>query len=505
MIELAWDEEHYNYTMADSDTLDNAAASLASIITTISPTVSASASGAAITLTVKTTAAGYIGANGNRLGVYGTVSGSGGTESWSPVVQQLSGGQSPADWAFSIPFAGLTGWLDGVPQTDANKVSVPTNNVRKMRWTYAADMQTATYQRSEFSVVFTNWLVTGTGLTYSVAGPGSRRIEDTSTALTYSSGWTTGSGNFSGGSIQSTTQPLATCSYSFVAEQAFEVYIGTRMASNCARMTVSIDGVSGPSTQLALPLEDVLVRLSAGTVQPGSHTLVIQHTGGPGTYLYFDFIELVVPSQELPAFTSSLKTTLATDWDTEHSLALAPERTAWLIHTLGFTGRVNHYAGALWFYELVRVGHVYATGTIQFGGHADASMTTRPMSGIGLAGSGQPPNTIQHLHLFGDTIETIAMAFALRINSGYTSLWASASGPTLTLQSRMMGTDGNAITIDATTNSQTMTVVASSSQLTGGLNGEVPARRAGDLYSVASPAISDSPITPSPTKDGART
>jgi len=39
--------------------------------------------------------------------------------------------------------------------------------------------------------------------------------------------------------------------------------------------------------------------------------------------------------------------TLATDWDTDHCLALPAERTAWLIKTLGFTGRANHYVGAL--------------------------------------------------------------------------------------------------------------------------------------------------------------
>ena len=62
--------------------------------------------------------------------------------------------------------------------------------------------------------------------------------------------------------------------------------------------------------------------------------------------------------------------TLATDWDTEHSLALAPERTAWMIDSLGFTGRQNHYVGALWFYELVRTGNVYASGTVTFTGTA---------------------------------------------------------------------------------------------------------------------------------------
>ncbi len=326
-------------------------------------------------------------------------------------------------------------------------------------------LQEATYQRSEFSVVFSNWSVTGTNLAYSVAGPGSRRIDDTSTALVFSAGWASSTGNFYGGSIRYTTQSLATCSYQFVAEQAFEVYIGTRMASDCAQITVSIDGVSIPAFNLSLQGEDVLIRLPAGTVPPGSHTVVIQHTGATGTFLYFDFIDLVVPTQLLPTFSPTPKTTLATDWDTNHSLALAPERTAWLIDTLGFTGRANHYVGALWFYELVRVGHVYATGVIQFGGRADASMITT--LSIGLAGSGQPPDTINHLHLYGDTTETIATAFALEINSGYTSLWATAVGSTLTLQSRFMGTDGNNITIGITTNSQTMTAVARSSQLTG--------------------------------------
>ncbi len=54
--------------------------------------------------------------------------------------------------------------------------------------------------------------------------------------------------------------------------------------------------------------------------------------------------------------------TLATDWDTEHSLALAPERTAWMIESLGFAGRQNHYVGALWFYELVEPGECLRVG-----------------------------------------------------------------------------------------------------------------------------------------------
>jgi hypothetical protein len=490
LIELAWDDEHINYTIGKDETLDSAASRLAYAISQYATMVTATVSGASIILTVKPTTTAYAGANGNRLGAYGMVSGSGGTESWTPAAQQFSGGQSTSIWEFRLPLGALT--YDGTGKT------VPANDIRLMRWTYAADLQPATYQRSEFSVTFTNWSVTGSGLTYSVSGPGSERIEDTSTALTYSTtpgpnstiipDWTLSSGNFSGGSIHSTTTQFATCTYQFVAERAFDVYIGTRRGSNCAVLTASIDGVAAPAVNLSDGLEDSLVRLAAGTVQPGSHTVVVQHTGDPNTCLWLDFMELVVPVQQLPDFSSSPVTTLATDWDTLHSIALAPERTAWLIDRLGFTGRANHYTGALWFYELVRVGHVYATGTIQFGGHPDDNLSNKStVLSVGFFGSSQGPSLITHYHLSGDTPDTIAKAFELRINSGYTAIWATATGSTLTIQSRLMGTVGNSITIGISTNS-TISSFATSPQLTGGVDGA--GGGVGDILSVLLPSDS---------------
>ena len=52
--------------------------------------------------------------------------------------------------------------------------------IRKLRWTYSADLQAGAYVRSEFQVVVSNWTVTGSGRGYSIAGPGSQRIEDNS-------------------------------------------------------------------------------------------------------------------------------------------------------------------------------------------------------------------------------------------------------------------------------------------------------------------------------------
>lgn len=483
LVQLLWEDEHYYTTMNDGDdTLALAANRIAYAINQSSKIVTANVDGAAIKLTVNSSCAPYAGSNGNRLGAYGTVSGIGGTAYWSPASQYFTGGQSALTRSFTIPF--------GYLYCDAAKTQkVPTNNVRMMRWTYAADLQPGAYQRQEFSVIFTNWTVTGSGLTYSVAGPGSRRIEDSSTDLLYSTNvgpdWFSSSGNFSAGTITSTDRHLATCTYEFNAGRTFDVYIGTRRGSNCAVLTATLDGVQFPPVDLNDGMEDFLVRLPAGTVQPGNHTLVIQHTGGPGTCLWLDFIDLAVPTGQLPTFEACPSMTLATDWDTNHSIALAPERTAWLINQLGFTGRANHYAGALWFYELVRAGHSYATATIQFGGVANAGDTTT--LSINFVGSTQPATQISHKHWYGDTTETVAKALELRINSGYTAIWATASATTLTIQSRMMGAEGNSITVGVTTGPSMM--APAFLQLSGGVDGAGDG--IGDILAAAHPLDPD--------------
>jgi hypothetical protein len=153
---------------------------------------------------------------------------------------------------------------------------------------------------------------------------------------------------------------------------------------------------------------------------------------------------------------------LATDWDTDHSLALAPERTAWLIQKLGFKGRANHYAGAMWFYELLRQGHNYAGGTITFSGQPEFGKTTRVSLG---------PTSVDHLNLIGDTAASIATCFALLINAGSTGVWARAEGAVLTITSRLMGISGNELSIGASTDSAVFSATAGGVRLAGGIDG----------------------------------
>jgi hypothetical protein len=129
-------------------------------IQAFSATMQASSSGSTITITYVGTGrptSSTTGANGNRIGIYSYVSGSQ-TEQWDGSSKQFAGGTSPTEWQITLPFASLTDPVLGL---------VPANAVRKLRWTYSADLQAGAFVRSEFQVVVSNWTVTGSGQGYS--------------------------------------------------------------------------------------------------------------------------------------------------------------------------------------------------------------------------------------------------------------------------------------------------------------------------------------------------
>jgi len=456
--------EHYPYLMNGGDTLEIAIQNITAGVNAFSPTMAATQSGTTITLTYvgagQSLSNSTTGANGNLIGVYTYVSNSM-SEQWDASTKQMSGGASPSQWQIVLPFATLQDPVLGL---------IPATAVRKLRWTYSAAFQPGAFARSEFQVVVSNWAVTGSGRSYMVAGPGSRRIEDNSSVVQYSGTWAAGSGNFSGSTIQSTSTNSASVRCTYTSAQTHSLYLGTRLADAGALISVSVDGATPLSVNLNAPTEDALIRKPLGQYASGSHTVVATHVGDPGTYFYFDFLEIAIPNTTLPSESTETKLCFATDWDTEHSLALAPERTAWMIDSLGMHARVNHYVGALWFYELVRAGHVYASGTVTFLGSPDPNLITELIIGR----TDEPTsteNTIQHLNLTGDTAETLALAFALELNRGYTAIRATASGNQLTIYSRSMGADGNFITIATSSPTTNLTPQVSGPTLTGGVDG----------------------------------
>jgi len=445
-VGLSWLDEQYNHAIGGTDTLETAVAALTSAINAFSPTVTAEQSGAQITLIYvgeyPDPEQSRTGANGNRLGVYGFVSGAQ-TEHWTPWWQMLQQGNSPSVWRVQLDFANL--------RNIAGEL-ISTTNVRKLRWTYSADLQPATFERSEFAVTISNWQVTGTGRGYRVAGPGSLRFEEDAKDFSYSGTWIDGYGNFSGGSIRYTTQPGAAVTCVYHTATSHDLYLGTRYSLNAPECSVSIDGGPAATYRLSIIDDDVLCRVFLGVVPAGAHSVTVTHSGTNEQPLYVDFIEAVNPSEHRPTLSGSNVLAVATDWDTDHSLALPAERTAWNLIALGLRGRVNHYVGALVFYEMENHQNSYAGATVTFhGGPVFSDFTRLAINRDGLPQSSETVYT--HQNLIGDTAQTIAKAFELLINNGSTAIWAEATNNELRIWSRSLGTDGNDLTVSATPSS----------------------------------------------------
>ncbi|MBV8573061.1 MAG: hypothetical protein JO319_20760 [Acidobacteriaceae bacterium] len=461
-VGLALLEQQYSYTVQAGDQLPNIAAVIASKINQASQTFSAANNGSSVTITWNATAPGapysnLLGANGNRITVYGFAER--GVAVWQEPAVVFSGGAFPAEYQITIDFGSLQ--VDGV--------RVPTNNIRKMRWTWAADLQNGSFKQSEFQVSISQWTVTGNNRAYRVAGPGSRRIEDTDSAVVYSGTWSVQTGSYSGSKIHLTTNEGDSCTIRYSETATHELLFGTRMLSPGASLAFALDSQPAITVNLDRPGEDVLIRVPVGTVPAGAHTLTCTHAGPPGSALYFDFLEIAYPSPNLPEFPPQSQFALATDWDTYHSQSLPAERTAWLVNALGYQGRLNHYAGALWFYELVRSGTVYGSAAMTF----TSELIGVSVLWLSLAAPNSPPTLIAHAILQDDTPATVAQAFAGLINVGTNLVWASAVGDQLTITARSMGVAGNGIDVQLglSTDGQTLSTVYLSAVSEGGVDG----------------------------------
>ena len=299
-------EQHYFYLPKPGDGLAEVTTGIANAINTGSPDIQASSTGSSITCTYRGagTFRDKTGANANKIGIYGFV-GAGAGCSWAQTAMTFSGGQFPSQYQITIPFANLLGCKIDQSNPSAPMTfnqPVPTNNVRKLRWTWAADLQPQSFQRTAFNVLISQWTVTGNGRQYFVAGPGSRRIEDDDPTVVYAGpeqigtgNWTSeGPGNYSGSQIKATVGSGDTCIISYSETAPHQLYLGTRMLSNGTNVQVRIDGNTALTLNLQLPGEDELARMPLGSVQPGNHTIVIKNAGGaPNATLYLDFLEIV--------------------------------------------------------------------------------------------------------------------------------------------------------------------------------------------------------------------
>jgi hypothetical protein len=118
----------------------------------------------------------------------------------------------------------------------------------------------------------------------------------------------------------------------------------------------------------------------------------------------------------------------------------------------------------MWFYELTRPGHSYASASVTFTGAPDfGAYTNLTISGA----------LFQHLNLIADTAASVAKAFEMEINAGATAVWASAQGEVLTIWARAMGTAGNGIGVEPDTGGSQHFTATPGVPLAGGLDGDL--------------------------------
>ena len=439
-IELAWLDSQYSYQLGYGDTLAVAAAALAAIITAdqANGQVSAHASGAQITLTWH----GAPGANGNRIGAYGTVYGS--TESWAPAANYFTGGASPATWHLSFNFS--------------TTAQFAQSQIQEMFVVLAAPIQQGNFARCEFSAVFANWTVTDANSkrALKVAGPGSVRIEETDSWVKRAGFWDNpatallANGSTDGWRIVSAWWSQGTAirtAYSAYEARSLtiethcqythDIYVGTYLDIDCGQVSASLDGGAPVTFDFYGSPSSVRRKLFSG-VAAGQHSVVItplstKNSASTGWYFYFDFLECAVPGDvpDAPAVDTAFG--VATDYDTDNSYKLPPERLVWAVQKLGLVGEIDHYCGVFWWMEHFSPSNVFTAWSLSFSGAPTWGSSAHYIY-LHMGAS-----VLTHLCLIGDTAATVAKCLEMKINAGTAAFWASAAGAVLTITERSHG------------------------------------------------------------------
>lgn len=376
-------------------------------------TFTATSSGATITLV-----ATQPGSDANSVTLY-TVANS--TAVTGTPTAQFSGGNSLVTWTITLDFSAL-----GYTQ------------IRSMWLTLAPALQRQPYATTTWDAVFSNWSVTADPFSRTplyVAAPGSVRVESTDAWCSYSGAWSsvTGPGFFSQGSAQLANVVGASVTVKYACGQTHNLYLGTALFTDRAKVNISIDGGG------LIPLDCYLAELSpvvtrrliVANFAAGLHTVTITIAGqnplSTGANFFFDYLEAAAPGPVPDPAVTMADLSPAIDYDTDHGYRLSPARLCWMFDKLGFTGPFNEYAGVFWWPQRVAVGLSLASSQIIFSG-------TWPVgSSVTLNLSGGVYNKTV---VAGDTVSTIAAHFEYWINATSSALWASATGGYLTLTTR---------------------------------------------------------------------
>ena len=371
------------------------------------------------------------GADGNMVAFYQTDNTGGSRLYFTASNWNLAGGSSDnISWHVRIDFTAL-GW----------------SNVDKVWWTIAPALPNSqAYQPTEFQMVVTNWTVASNPAgkrALKVAGPGSVRIEEDSTWVGTSGYWEPAPGNdpangafafWSQGRANRAAAAGAKLSIETHCQATHDIYVGTRLDTTCGIVSATLDGGSPVTLDCYYPTATTSQtrRLLFSGVAAGQHKVVITLTGSKnpssqGWYFYFDFLECAVKTDVPDPVSTTTAVGVATDFDTDNTYKLSPQRLVWNIRKLGLLGEIDHYCGVFWWKQSVAANPSYPQCTVTFSGNwNDQDVVWLHVGGSAIGKT-----------VFGgqDNSNTIARHFANFINAIFDGVWASASGTVLTITS----------------------------------------------------------------------
>lgn len=388
----------------------------------VSYTVSAVTSPTTLTLTAPAQAvdgrtvpylAEYGGSDGNSVSTYMVVRPGNVTLAVDRSELQLSGGNSDGViWNISLDFTALS-----------------IDQIRQAWITFAPQLTPASvYADTEWTATFTNWTIQDplNKRFLRCAGPASLRIgNDVSTGCQYAgSGWAlTAANNYWQGFGQVTSTIGDSVTISYTANATHDLYLGTSLFPNRATVAVSLDGDAATELSCSLPVSSELVarRIVRASVPAGAHSVSFKLvTAGP---FVFDYLEAAVPYDFLDAGTVYENVSPALDYDTDATYKVSPQRLLWHLTKLGFRGQINEYLGVFWWNQRKRVGGVWNSAAVAFGG----TWAAGDVATIAL-GTGASRFPLHKSVTTWDTNDTIATHFVQYINSASVSMWAERSG-----------------------------------------------------------------------------
>jgi hypothetical protein len=375
------------------------------------------------------------GADGNMVAFYQTDNNSSSRLYFTASNWNLAGGSSDnVSWHVKIDFTAL-GW----------------SNVDKVWWTIAPALPNSqAYQPTEWQMVVTNWTVTSNPAgkrALKVAGPGSVRIEEDSTWVSTSGYWEPAPGNdpvngafafWSQGRAIRAAAAGASVTIETHCQHTHDIYVGTRLDAICGIVTATVDGGAPVTLDCCYPVATTSQtrRLLFSSVAAGQHRVVITLSGNKnpssqGWYFYFDFLECAVKSDVPDPVATTTAVGVATDFDTDNTYKLSPQRLVWNIQKLGLLGEIDHYCGVFWWKQSVASSPSYPQCTVTFSGTwSDQDVVWLHVGGsaIGKTAFGGQDNS-----------STIARHFANFINAIFDGVWATAAGSVLTITSHSFG------------------------------------------------------------------